>query len=138
MVSLCTLPPFLLLDFLVKSVLFCLVFLSQVSITFVVFPCPHGHRSCAMGITQYFALYTKIILNKHNPTQFVLLISAVRDSDFNALFTHYNQKWCYALHSYTQMCLDLTLQYSSSLFRFTMPQVSCNTWASGGFPSNFS
>jgi len=87
---------------------------------------------------QYFALHTKIILNKHNSTQFVLLISGLRDSHFNALCTRYNQKWCYALHSYNQMCLDITLQFSSSLFHFIVPQVSCNTWAIGGFPLNFS
>jgi len=117
---------------------FCFVSLSHVLITFAVFPCPHGHQFCVMGMTQYFALYTKIILNKHNPTQFVLLISGLRDSHFNALCIQYNQRWCYALHSYNKMCLDITLQFSSSLFHFIMPQVSCNTWAIGRFPLNFS
>lgn len=117
---------------------FCFVSLSHISITFAVFPCPHGHQFCAMGMTQYFALYTKIILNKHNPTQFVLLISALQHSHFIALCTQYNQKWCHALHSYNQMCLGLTIQFSSFLNHFVMPQVSCNMWSIGGFPLNFS
>jgi hypothetical protein len=59
---------------------------------------------------------------------------------FNVLCTQYNQNWCYALQSYNQMCLDITThtaQFSSSLFHFIMPQVSCNVCAIGGFPLNF-
>jgi len=120
---------------------FCFVSLSHVSVTFAVFLCPHGHQFCATGMTNYFALYTKIILNKHNPTQFVLFCSVdISSTGFSFLCSlhSYNQKWCYALHSYNQMHLDLTLQFSSFLLHFIMPQISCNTCAIGGFPMNCS
>jgi hypothetical protein len=123
MVSVCILPPFLLLDFLIPTV-FSALFLVTCFSNICCISMPSWTSVLCHGDDKLFCTIHKNHSQQTQPYTVCSVDISSTGFSFQCSLHSYNQKWCYALHGYNQMCLDLTLQFSSFLFHFIMPQVS--------------